>query len=97
MMNNREPNNPEFPVRDHVLTMENRRKAMVSGVKDVDSFNEQEIVFVIDNGLVILGGRDLHISKLNLDDGQLVIEGVILGVEYHEETQKSGWFSKFLK
>ena len=96
-MNNRETTNPELPLRDHVLTMENRRKVMVSGVRDVDSFNEQEIVFVIDNGLVILGGHDLHISKLNLDDGQLVIEGLILGVEYHEETPKTGWFSKFLK
>ena len=97
-MNSREAKNPEFPLRDHILTMENRRKAIVSGVRDLDSFNEQEIVFAVDNGLVILNGHDLHISKLNLDDGQLVVEGIIIGVEYHEDTPKSGgWFSKILK
>jgi sporulation protein YabP/spore cortex biosynthesis protein YabQ len=96
-MNNRETGNPALPLRDHVLTMENRQKAVISGVRDLDSFNEQEIVFAIDNGLVILAGQDLHISRLNLDDGQLVVEGLILGVEYHEEVRKNGWFSRFMK
>ena len=56
---------------------------------DVESFNEEEVVMVTEMGVVVLSGQDLHITKLNLDDGQLVAEGQIIAME-SLDTQKSG-------
>ena len=37
---------------------------------------------VTDAGYITLLGQDLHIVKLNLDDGQLIVEGFILAMDY---------------
>ena len=68
--------------RMHAITLENRQRAGITGVSDVLSFNEQEVVLVTDGGDITLVGEGLHISRLNLDDGQLVVEGDIGGIEY---------------
>ena len=46
-------------------------------------------------------GEELHIAKLNLEEGELVIDGQIQAVDYadHEEIRmnKGGIFSKIFK
>jgi sporulation protein YabP len=70
------------PARAHAITLENRRRASLSGVSDVLSFNEQEVVMVTEGGDITLVGEGLHIARLNLDEGQLMVEGNISGIEY---------------
>lgn len=78
--------------KPHVVTLESRQRALLSGVTDVLSFNEQEVVLVTDEGDITLVGEGLHISRLSLDEGQLVLEGEIAGIEYGLSSQhrKSG-------
>ena len=89
------------PVKTHTVHMENRERVVVTGVEDVDNFNEEEVNFDTDSGYVTLTGSDLHISRLNLDEGQMVIEGVINGIAYSgsDEQPKNGggFFSKLFK
>lgn len=84
--------------RAHSVTLDNRERASITGVVDVDSFNEQEVVAVTDAGYITLLGQDLHIVKLNLDDGQLIVEGFILAMDYGDGdeagSKKSGFFSR---
>lgn len=75
---------PEAPVRPHSLTLDERSRAVITGVEDVDSFNEQMIVLNTSAGAMTLMGEQLNVSKLNLEDGQLVIEGHIAALEYDE-------------
>ena len=57
----------------HNIIMENRKKVSVSGVDDVESFNEEEIVLHTENqGILILKGAGLHINKLNVDSGDVI-------------------------
>src|SRR5690554_2502919 len=70
--------------RSHSILMENREKVTITGVEDVDSFDEAAVLLVTDLGYITLHGIDLHISKLNLEDGQLIVEGEITGVEYSD-------------
>lgn len=70
--------------RPHAITIDERARAVVTGVEDVDSFNEQMIVLNTSAGAMTLVGEALHVSKLNLDDGQLVIEGRVLALEYDD-------------
>ncbi len=82
----------------HTVTMDNRERVLVSGVSDVGSFNEQEVLLSTDFGELAISGEDLHMPKLNLDDGQLVVEGQIFALEYIDhQPQKSGFFSRVFR
>lgn len=88
------------PIRAHAIHIDNRERAAISGVEDVDSFNEEEVNFQTEGGYVTLTGRDLHITRLNLEDGQLIIEGSINGVAYTgapEQNEGGGFFSRLFK
>lgn len=76
------PIKPE--ARQHTVQMERRRHAAITGVTDVCSFHETEIVLKVDTGLMILTGENLHIGKLLLDDGKLDVEGQIDGIVYEK-------------
>ncbi|MGI6526742.1 MAG: sporulation protein YabP [Caldicoprobacterales bacterium] len=85
--------------RSHSILMENRERVTITGVQDVDSFDEGSVLLVTDLGYIALHGIDLHISKLNLEDGQLIVEGEIIGIEYNDHDGlggKSGGFFKKL-
>jgi sporulation protein YabP len=85
--------------RAHSIVMENRRKASLTGVTDVASFHEQEVVLLTDEGEITLVGEGLHISQLNLDDGHLIVEGQIGGLEYGDvpQARKAGFFSRVFR
>ncbi len=86
------------PRTRHTITMDNRERVLVTGVSDVGSFNEAEAILTTDCGELAISGEDLHMPKLNLDDGQLVIEGQIFALEYIEhQPQKSGFFSRVFR
>ena len=70
--------------------IEGRELMSVSGVKDVDCFNEAEIELLTDAGQLRIEGSGLHITKLSLDEGQVIVEGEILALEYSEDAQQRG-------
>ncbi|MFU0800059.1 MAG: sporulation protein YabP [Xylanivirga thermophila] len=76
--------------RSHSVSIENREKVTITGVIDVDSFDEASVIMVTDLGFITLHGADLHISKLNLEEGQLVVEGEIIALEYSEQNAMGG-------
>ena len=85
--------------REHKVIIEGRRRTAISAVED--SFNENEIIFLTSMGMMTVLGEDLHIAKLNLEEGQLVIEGSIQSLDYadHEEERMKhkGVFSRVFK
>jgi len=87
--------------RSHSILMENRQKVTITGVEDVDSFDEASVLLVTDLGYITLHGMDLHISKLNLEEGQLIVEGDITGLEYSDHEgfggKGGGFFKKMFK
>ena len=80
----------------HNLIMEGRKKLSVSGVDDVESFNETEIVLHTNMGVLIIEGEKLHINKLTIDNGEVLIDGELNGVRYTYESENSGGFLKRL-
>ena len=79
-------------LRSHSIHIENRELMSITGVKDVMSFNENEIVLMSDGGGLTIDGNDLHITKLNLDDGQVV------AVEYDDmPAQRGSLFSRMFR
>lgn len=68
----------------HSVVMEKREQASITGVTEVISFDEESIIADTEMGMMILKGVNLHVSKLNLEDGELVIEGDIDSLEYSD-------------
>lgn len=77
------------------LILENRERLSISGVIDVNSFNDESIILETELGTLIVKGQDLHINKLNLDNAELVVEGDIESCTYSDKELKSKGFSLF--
>ncbi|HBN39123.1 MAG TPA: sporulation protein [Ruminococcaceae bacterium] len=74
----------------HTITLTNRANLSVTGINDVDAFNEQEIVAVCDIGELIIKGELLHIEELSIETGLLTVSGKISSLSYSEKfTQTS--------
>lgn len=89
------------PIKSKVqnIILENREKLSISGVIDVESFNDECVVVDTDLGLLVIRGVDLHINKLNLDSSELNIEGDIISLEYsdREISRKGGFLSRMFR
>lgn len=68
----------------HNVTMESREHISITGVLDVLSFDEESIVADTDMGILTMKGMNLHVNKLNLEEGQLVVDGEIDSLEYSD-------------
>ncbi len=67
---------------EHSLTMEDRQRLQLSGITNVIAFDEEEIVLEISQGYLSISGADMHITMLNLDQGQVAIQGNINNLGY---------------
>ena len=79
----------------HRLELDGRERLTVSGVEDVDRFDEGEIVMTTSAGTLIVQGESLHIDKLSLDGGELHVDGRIDSVSYEDvNSGRGGLFSR---
>ncbi len=82
----------------HNIILEDRRMLTVSGVSDVDSFDEETVIVFTDLGELTIRGSNLHINRLSVEVGELTVEGNIAALIYSDEAPKSGgFFSKVFR
>ena len=74
----------DMSTMEHRLELVGRENLMVSGVDEVERFDEEEIVMRTTAGTLVVGGSGLHIGKLNLEGGQLHVDGSIHTLFYEE-------------
>ena len=70
--------------RMHKVTMTNRRTCTVNGVNDVLSFDLREILLETEQGMLMVKGMDLHVNRLNLENGEDSMSVIIDSVAYSE-------------
>lgn len=73
----------------HTLTLTNRSSLSLTGISDVDAFNEQEIVTICDTGELVIRGEQLHIEELSIESGLMTVSGKISSLTYNEKFTKS--------
>ena len=78
------------------IILENRKKASISGVVDIDSFDEQSVILYTSLGMLTVKGYGLHINRLNVETGEVVIEGDMDSFVYSDEGSKKGGFMQRL-
>lgn len=73
---------------NHSIILDNRKSLHLSGVTDVGAFDEQIIRTVTSMGGLVIRGKGMHISRLSLETGDLLIDGEIHAMQYTEMIHK---------
>ncbi len=81
-------------VKPHSVSMDDRCRLNVTGVDDVESFDETTIVMNTSQGNLIVRGSGLHIGKISLDVGEIKVEGMITDLNYEEKAHTGGFWSR---
>ena len=76
----------------HLLTLSERSVLTVSGVRDVDSFDESAVVAYTDLGELTVKGSSLHIDRLNIETGDMTVAGTVESLVYADLHNKNGGF-----
>ena len=75
----------------HRLSLSERKKLTVTGVKEVISFEETAVILQTCMGLLTVQGSQLQLKTLSLE-----VEGTITALHYEEPKQSGGWLSRLL-
>ncbi|WP_182436788.1 MULTISPECIES: sporulation protein YabP [unclassified Clostridium] len=79
-------------IRAHACRLENRSAASLTGVREVVSFDENQVVVDTDMGLLTIKGKELHVSRLTVEKGELEVDGQVDSLAYssNEAYRKAG-------
>lgn len=72
----------EAAPRPHALSLENRKTLTMTGVKEVASFDEKQLVVDTEGGRMTVSGDKLHVTSLLLEEGRMAVEGQIDALAY---------------
>ena len=70
----------------HTLNIEEREKICIGGVLEVLSFDEEGVMMETTCGLLMLKGSGMHIGRLDLDTGDVTVDGAIDSITYSDGT-----------
>ena len=70
------------------IILENRKSLSISGITDVDSFDEKEISLYTQLGELTIQGRELHIDSMSVETGDMTITGDIWAMIYGDSDRK---------
>ncbi|MCD7036654.1 sporulation protein YabP [Metabacillus sp. GX 13764] len=87
-------------VPDHDITMKGRKQLEISGVKQVESFDNEEFLLDTVMGAMAIRGENLQMKNLDVDRGIVSIKGRIFDIVYLDDQQgdkAKGFFSKLFK
>jgi len=81
--------------RQQIIHIDDRKVMSITAVDDVISFDEKQVVLGSCGGVISIDGEGLHIRKMNVDGGEIVIEGRINALTCIDKTvRRSGLFGR---
>lgn len=85
MMENNHANN-NANIGKHSFRMEQRRDCTITGVVEVHSFDENNILMETIDGMLTIKGENLHVSRLNLEKGEADVDGKVNSLTYSDKS-----------
>lgn len=74
----------------HSVILEERRRLSITGVTDIDSFDEENVLVYTEAGELMVHGAGIHINRIDVASGELLLEGDITGMEYTDNPPARG-------
>ena len=81
----------------HSLIMENRNRLEITGVKNVDTFDDENIIMSTCKGELTVKGSNLNIEKFSVETTEIGISGEIIALIYTNDRSTGGFFSKMFR
>lgn len=85
----------------HKLVLNNRKDCTINGVVDVLSFDVNEILLETEQGMLMIRGSALHVTRLTLEKGEIEIDGKVDSLTYSENglpsSGENSFFAKLFK
>ena len=83
----------------HDLILNSRGRLSINGVKDIISFDENNVNLKTMCGDLCIDGENLHVNVLNIEKGEVEMTGKIIGMNYLDlgEREKSSLLSRIFK
>ncbi|MFW6270179.1 MAG: sporulation protein YabP [Bacillota bacterium] len=81
----------------HNLTLKNRQRLKITGVKEVISYNEKNILLETIQGTLDIKGKNLKLKQLNLGNNKIKIKGQIKSMSYTSQKPQKGFLEKLFK
>lgn len=79
----------------HRISLLDRAQLQISGVSEVISFDEDAVLLRTVCGTMKIEGSAMHVSALNIDRGELTLDGRVDGISYEGDgSQKSGFWGR---
>ena len=67
----------------HSLMLENRQNGRITGVKDIKSFDrKRKFLLFTQAGKLVIKGEQLHVKQLDLEKGEVDLEGKVDSLTY---------------
>lgn len=83
--------------RNHSLRLESNKTLTMSGVKNVPTFNDKQIIIELSNQNLIVAGTNLNIATLDLESGNLTANGHFTSLKYVSPHDAKSIFAKVFK
>ena len=84
------------PVKAHKVSLLNRSLGVITGVRDVVSFDLNEIILDTEQGLLMIKGINLHVKRLLVEKGEVGIDGKVESFLYSNVDESSSRREGFL-
>ena len=86
---------------NHGISLIERKNLVVSGVKKIENFDDEEFLMETTLGFLVVKGENLELVKLDTLQGNVTIKGLIKGMNYIEEIKgkdkEQGIFNRLFK
>ena len=78
----------------HQLQLDGRARLHMTGVIEVESFDEGTIGLTTTRGTLIVRGEGLHLQLLRLDGGEVLVDGTVDALSYEDVQPAGGFFGR---
>ena len=86
-------NKPQ-PTQNHGFTLQQRELIHVTGVEAVERFDETVVLLETVLGRLRIDGNSMHVQKLDLESGQVIVQGGIDAAVYEKGKSAKGFFER---
>lgn len=92
-------NEQNRPAAPHNVILEERGRLSISGVTEIDSFDEQTVILFCTAGQLAIRGEGLHINRIDVESGELSLEGDRIDSLAYADNHpiRGGLFSRLFK
>ncbi len=80
----------------HKVYLNARKTAVLSGIRDVLSFDAKEVYLETEQGILLIQGDELHVNRLSLEKGEIDVDGRIDSLAYSDKEETGKKAASFL-